>query len=95
MFEKEINKDNLNLTAGRSVACVDRKGDGMYGFYVANYGGPTRFYEMSNKKIIDKASELGLDKITGGRSVVSGHILSNNIDIFAANEEGVIFFIKM
>ena len=25
----EINKENLNLTAGRSFACVDRKGDGM------------------------------------------------------------------
>ena len=48
LFEQEINKENLNLTAGRSVACVDRKGDGMYGFYVANYGGPTRFYEMSD-----------------------------------------------
>ena len=94
LFEQDINRENLNLTAGRSVACVDRKGDGMYGFYVANYGGPTRFYEMSNKKIIDKASELGLDKITGGRSVVSGHILSNKIDIFAANERGSNFLYK-
>ena len=46
LFEKDINKKNLNLTAGRSVVCVDRNGDGKYGIYVANYGGPTRFYEI-------------------------------------------------
>ena len=40
------------------------------------------------------AKELGLDKITGGRAVVSGHILSDNIDIFAANERGVNFLYK-
>ena len=28
LFELEKNKANLNLTAGRSVVCVDRKGDG-------------------------------------------------------------------
>ena len=38
LFEKDINKKNLNLTAGRSVVCVDRNGDGKYGIYVANYG---------------------------------------------------------
>ena len=35
-----------------------------------------------------------MDKITGGRAVVAGHILSNNIDIFAANERGVNFLYK-
>ena len=43
MFEIEKNKEELNLTAGRSVACVDREGNGEYGLYVSNYGGPTRF----------------------------------------------------
>ena len=28
MFEIKKNKEDLNLTAGRSVACVDRKGNG-------------------------------------------------------------------
>ena len=32
MFEIEKNKEDLNLTAGRSVACVDRKGNGKYGY---------------------------------------------------------------
>ena len=65
LFELEKNRENLNLTAGRSVVCVDRKGDGEYGIYVANYGGPTRFYEIENNKIIDKAENLNLDKVTG------------------------------
>ena len=52
LFEVEKNKKDLNLTAGRSVACVDRKGDGTYGVYVANYGGPTRFYEYSDDVIV-------------------------------------------
>ena len=88
LFELKRNQSNLNLTAGRSVVCVDRKGDGAYGIYVANYGGPTRFYEKEGNKIIDKAKKLGIDKITGGRAVVSGNILSNRSDIFAANERG-------
>ena len=94
VFEQKKNQSDLNFTAGRSVVCVDRKGNGKYGIYVANYGGPTRFYEKIKGRISDKAKELGLDKITGGRAVVSGHILSDNIDIFAANERGVNFLYK-
>ena len=94
LFELEKNKENLNLTAGRSVVCVDRKGDGEYGIYVANYGGPTRFYEIENKLIKDKAQKLNLDNITGGRAVVSGHILTERPDIFAANERGENFLFK-
>ncbi len=91
LFEKGINKKNLNLTAGRSVVCVDRNGDGKYGIYVANYGGPTRFYEQSSGQILDLAEQLKIDKITGGRAVVAGNILSGKIDIFAANERGKNF----
>ncbi len=94
LFELEKNKENLNLTAGRSVVCVDRKGDGEYGVYVANYGGPTRFYEIEDELIKDKAQSLNLNNITGGRAVVSGHILSNRADIFAANERGANFLYK-
>ncbi len=91
LFELEINQKNLNKTAGRSVVCVDRNGNGAYGIYVANYGGPTRFYEKEGDKIVDKAKSLGIDKITGGRAVVSGHIISKQSDIFAANERGENF----
>ncbi len=91
LFELPKNQKNLNLTAGRSVVCVDRKGDGKYGLYVANYGGPTRFYELNNDLIRDIAPDLKIDKITGGRAVVAGHILGNKMDVFAANERGPNF----
>ena len=94
LFELEKNKENLNLTAGRSVVCVDRKGDGEYGVYVANYGGPTRFYEIEDELIKDKAQSLNLDNITGGRAVISGHILSDIADNFAANERGANYLYK-
>ena len=91
LFEKDINKKNLNLTAGRSVVCVDRNGDGKYGIYVANYGGPTRYYELNTGQVFDLAEKLKLNKITGGRAVVAGNILSGKTDIFAANERGKNF----
>ena len=95
MFEIDTNKEDLNLTAGRSVACVDRNGNGEYGLYVSNYGGPTRFYEIEDKIIKDKSANLNLDNITGGRAVVSGHILSDRSDIFAANEGVQIFYLEI
>ncbi len=93
-FELEKNLENLNLTAGRSVVCVDRNGSGKYGIYVANYGGPTRFYEIKENEVEDLAPILGIDQITGGRAVISGHIVSDNMDIFAANERGPNFLYK-
>ena len=93
-FEIKKNQDSLNLTAGRSVVCVDRDGSGKYGIYVANYGGPTRFYEINNSEVSDLAPLLMLDQITGGRAVISGHIVSNNMDIFAANERGPNFLYR-
>ena len=94
LFEIEKNQRDLNLTAGRSVVCVDRKGDGNYGVYVANYGGPTRFYEYTDDIILDKSVKLNLAKITGGRAVVAGHIISDKVDVFAANERGANFLYK-
>ena len=73
---------------------MNRQGNGEYGFYVSNYGGPTRFYEIEDKKIKDKSVSLNLDKVTGGRAVVSGHILTDRSDIFAANERGANFLLK-
>ena len=94
LFQLDKNLSSLNLTAGRSVVCVDRNGDGKYGIYVANYGGPTRFYELEKGSIVDQAPLLNINRITGGRAVVAGHILSNYMDIFAANERGPNFLYK-
>ena len=94
LFEIEKNQRDLNLTAGRSVVCVDRNGDGNYGVYVANYGGPTRYYEYNDDILVDKSIQLNLAKVTGGRAVVAGHIISDKIDVFAANERGANFLYK-
>ena len=94
LFQLDKNLRSLNLTAGRSVVCVDRNGDGKYGIYVANYGGPTRFYELKKGSIVDQAPLLKINRITGGRAVVAGHILSKYMDIFAANERGPNFLYK-
>ena len=76
------------------MVCVDREGNGKYGIYVANYGGPTRFYEIESDEIRDNAVNLNLDNVTGGRAVVSGHILTDRSDIFAANERGANYLFK-
>ena len=94
LFEDNINDEVLNFTAGRSVACVDRMGNGKYSIYVSNYGGPSRFYTVNGKKIIDEAPKLNIDRITGGRAIVAGHILSEKMDIFASNERGANFLYK-
>ena len=91
LFLLDKNIKDLNYTAGRSVACVDRNGDGKYGIYVSNYGGPARFYELENDILVDQAPSLNLDRITGGRAVVVGNIISGKSDIFAANERGANF----
>ena len=52
------------------------------------------FTNMNNDIIVDKSVQLNLAKITGGRAVVAGHIISDKIDIFAANERGANFFIQ-
>lgn len=92
LFSLEINSAVQNLTAGRSVACVDRNGDGRYGIFVANYGGPMRLYELDEDGfLVDVAPDAGVDLTTGGRGVVSFPILSNNMDIFAGNENGPNF----
>ena len=91
LFENNADPGELNFTAGRSVVCVDRLGEGNYATYVANYGGPTRFYEFKENKIKDIAPFLNIDRVTGGRAVVAGHIISDNMDIFAANERDANF----
>ncbi|MDY6936886.1 MAG: CRTAC1 family protein [Cyanobacteriota bacterium] len=85
----------LNLTAGRSVACVDRFGNGRYGFFVANYGGPMRLYELHDtngvETLVDVAPQAGLAATAGGRGLVSLPLVTPYMDIFAANENGPNF----
>ncbi len=92
LFSLRENQGVLNLTAGRSVAAVDRRGTGYYGFFVANYGGPLRLYELDEDgHLCDAAAEAGIDLVTGGRSVVSLPLITDHMDIFAGNEGGANF----
>ncbi|XP_049428206.1 cartilage acidic protein 1a [Epinephelus fuscoguttatus] len=103
-----VHRGVANQIAGRSVACVDRKGTGRYSIYVANYAkaniGPHALLEMDEaasdvmKGIItlsDVAAEAGVNKLTGGRGVVVGPILSTSrSDVFCDNENGPNFLFK-
>jgi hypothetical protein len=92
LFSLDQNQLSVNLTAGRSVACVDRNGQGSYGFFVANYGGPMRLYELGPRGLVeDVASRVGVDLIAGGRSLVSLPLVTSRMDVFAGNERGPNF----
>ncbi|XP_073698463.1 cartilage acidic protein 1a isoform X1 [Garra rufa] len=103
-----VRRGVANHMAGRSVACVDRKGTGRYSIYVANYAsgnvGPHALIEMDEaasdveKGVIalsDVAAQVNVNKYTGGRGVVVGPILSaTSSDIFCDNENGPNFLFK-
>lgn len=95
LFSLPIHQGVLNLTAGRSVACVDRFGDGRYGFFLANYGGPLCLYELDDDgHLQDVAPAAQLNKITGGRSVLALPLITGRMDIFAGNENGPNFLFR-
>lgn len=95
LFSLPQNLDALNLTAGRSVAWVDRTGTGRYGCLVVNYGGPIRLYELnSDGMLADMAREAGLALATGGRGVVSLPLVTERMDIFMANENSPNFLFR-
>lgn len=95
LFSLKQNVGDRNLTAGRSVACVDREGDGRYEVLVANYGGPMRLYKWSKgDRIKDIAMDARVDLTTGGRAVVSAPLVTSRMDIFAANENGPNFLFR-
>ncbi len=95
LFTLPMHHSVLNLTAGRSVIGVDRDGDGLYGFFVANYGGPMRLYELNEDGFLeDVAQEAGVALTTGGRAALSAPLVSDKMDIFAANENGPNFLFR-
>lgn len=94
LFSLPQNMDEVNLFAGRSVCAVDRKGSGRYGFFVANYGGQMKLFELLESNFIaDRAKEAGLVTYpTGGRGLISLPLVSHTaMDIFAGNENGPNF----
>lgn len=108
LISDELNAGVAKKMAGRSVACVDRKGTGRYSIYVANYAsgrvGAHALLEMKESAsnvtngviaLSDVAVEAGVNKLTGGRGVVVGPILSEfRSDVFCDNENGPNFLFK-
>ncbi|XP_028258804.1 cartilage acidic protein 1a [Parambassis ranga] len=106
--EINVRRDVANHMAGRSVACVDRKGTGRYSIYVANYAsgniGPHALLEMDEAAsdvangiiaLSDVAVAAGVNRLTGGRGVVVGPILNQGrSDVFCDNENGNNFLFK-
>lgn len=96
LFNLPENLAALNLTAGRSVAWIDRQGTGRYGAIVANYGGPLRLYEARNReRIADVAGEARIALTTGGRSLLALPLLGGaHCDIFVGNENSPNFLFR-
>ncbi|XP_034041318.1 cartilage acidic protein 1 [Thalassophryne amazonica] len=110
VLNDDINehRDVANRMAGRSVACVDRKGTGRYSIYIANYAsgnvGPHALIEMDEAAsdlsqgvvaLSNVAEEAGVNKFTGGRGVVVGPIVSQTLsDVFCDNEYGPNFLFR-
>ena len=92
LFERPENAGVRNLASGRSVAVIDRRGVGRYGFFVANYGRPMRLYESGpGGAVADLAPPLGLARTTGGRGVLALPLFSAHTDLFCVNEQGANF----
>ncbi|KAL7845421.1 hypothetical protein AOLI_G00236130 [Acnodon oligacanthus] len=112
---EDLLSDDINVQrrvasrmAGRSVACLDRKGTGRYSIYVANYArgniGAHALIEMDEAAsdvsrgiiaLADVASQARVNKYTGGRGVVVGPILNDaRSDIFCDNENGPNFLFR-
>ena len=93
VFEQPENAASVNRFSGRSVLCFDRDGDGDYGVFVANYGGPMKLFEVDAEwGLSDVAPSLGMDLTTGGRSLVNLPDADGRMRIFAGNENGPNFF---
>ncbi len=95
LFAKPVNRAARNLMAGRSVAAIDRRGTGRYGFFVANFGRPFRLYELAaDGAIRDVAPALGIQTSAGGRGLWVGPLVSDRPDIFCVNEGGANFLYR-
>ena len=89
LFARPVNRPARNLMAGRSVAAIDRRGTGRYGFFVANYRRPFRLYELTAHGVIrDIAPALGINPSAGGRGLWVGPLVSDRSDILCINERG-------
>ncbi|MGE0494178.1 MAG: CRTAC1 family protein [Vulcanimicrobiota bacterium] len=96
LFHLDQNVEFANLTAGRSVAVLDRQGNGRYGFVVANYAGPLALFEADTEgRVRDVAPQARIDRVTGGRGLVCAPLFESPLpDLFCNNENGPNFLFR-
>lgn len=95
LFADPTSRAVRHSTGGRSVAAVDRRGSGRYGFLVAGAGTPMRFIERTaDGHLADLAPALGLDAVTAGKSLWVGPLASDLPDVFCGNEGGANFLYR-
>ncbi|MBA4067476.1 MAG: CRTAC1 family protein [Isosphaera sp.] len=86
LFSRPENRAARTPRAGRSVAAVDRRGVGRYGFFVAG-GGPARLVEQRpDGGLVDLAPALELDRAAGGWGVLALPVLSDHPDLLCVND---------
>ena len=92
LFERAENQTVINQFSGRSVACLDRYGQGKYGVFVANYGGPMKLFELGDTgELVDVGAMVGINLTTGGRGLLALPRPEAGMHIFAGNEGGANF----
>jgi hypothetical protein len=92
LFERPANRGMRNFNAGQSVAVIDRRGVGRYGFFVANYNRPARLYELApGGAIADLAPALDIARTSSAKAVLTLPVFSAYPDIFCTNEHGQNF----
>jgi hypothetical protein len=92
LFELPENRRRMNRGVGRSIAAIDRRGVGRYGFFVANDRQPMRLYELGPGGVLaDLASSLDLARSASARAVLGLPLFSAQPDIYCVNERGANF----
>lgn len=95
LFSQPENIAVANRIAAHSVAAMDRLGEGRYGFVVACDGQPLRLLELLRRgRLADVAEDAGLDMIAFARGLVALPLMSDRMDLFAANEAGPNFLFR-
>lgn len=82
------------LNHAYSSTCIDRKGTGQYGLGVVSEVGKIAFLEMSNSKIIDVASVIGIGFNSQGRSILGVPGPKGYTNIFVGNEGPNFYFVN-
>ena len=89
LFARPENRAARGRTAGGSVAAVDRRGVGRYGFAVTHPEHPLRFCEQAaGGRLADLAPALRLARPGAGRGVLAAPLFDSHTDLLCVTESG-------